>query len=216
MEFNNNKKEEHAFEFLMAEHQLAAEERWKFAELTWEVFKFYVTMLTGIGGLILALISLKINFSDLLLVICISSGMIYLIGLLVFVRMIVLDIELKKTRTRLNISRKLIGEITSLEDYLNDLKKAEVDLVGSLIRGYSISGQVKQAISSMGLKTQVVVINSFIGTVSIIAFARIIGIISIGNIILIGILGYIVLIIFHVLIAKTREENTKKANQIKS
>ena len=30
MEFNNNKKEEHAFEFLMAEHQLAAEERWKF------------------------------------------------------------------------------------------------------------------------------------------------------------------------------------------
>lgn len=214
MEFNKN--EEHAFEFLMAEHQLAAEERWKFAELNWEVFKYYVTLLTGTGGLILALVSLKINLSDLLLVICISSGMIYIIGLLVFMRMIVLDIELKKTRTRLNISRTLIGEFTSLEDYVNDLKKAKVDLVGSLDKEYSISGQVKQAISSMGLKTQVVVINSFIGTVSIIAIARKFGSISIGNLTLICIFGYIVLIFFHMLIAWTRKERTKKASPIKS
>jgi len=199
----------------MAEHEFAANERWKFAEITWEVFKFYITLLTGTVGFVLALISLKMDSSNLLLVTSISSGIVFTIGILVFMRMIVIDLDLKRARTRLRIARTLIGMITSLDDYLTDLNQAEVDLASSQDVGYSMSGQLKRATAGIGLKIQVVVINCFVGTISIVACAVILGMASIINLILTGIIGYLVLIIFHALIAKTREKIIKSKGLLK-
>ena len=54
-EENSNSKHEKQLQFFLAEHKIAAEDSWKYNEFIWNVFKFYITLLTGASGLALAL-----------------------------------------------------------------------------------------------------------------------------------------------------------------
>lgn len=201
---NQSPDSQEKLEFLFSDHQFAAEERWKFAEHTWEVFKYYITLLTGAGGFILALITLSIDWRTLIWSISISATIIFVIGLTVFMQLIRLDIQLKSVERRLHIARQEIAKITALEYYIDELVEAKSDMGISYTElGYSLRHQIRRAIIGMGLKTQLILINSAIGTLAIT-----LTICSLyrwtDNVLLVVFISYLSIVFFHVIIARIR------------
>jgi hypothetical protein len=203
---------EFAFKFLMEENSFAAEERWKYTELNWEAFRFYMTLVTGSVAFILALSSAKLDLSSFSAVVSISSGIIFIIGILVYLRMIVLSADAAVVRKRLRIIRKLIFAIAPLKGYFNSLHEANADMAFTQGLDYSFRGQFRRAIIGVGLKTQIVVINSFIGMISIVAGAISLKIMSttpLYGLIILVIVSYIFLIVIHALIGKARDTKSR-------
>lgn len=209
---NQKDAKDYAFQFLMEEHNFAAEERWKYAASTWEAFKFYVTLVTGAGAFILAVLSIGLNPSVLSAVVSVSTGIVFVIGILVFLRMIVLDLDLEVTRRRLRTARKTISQIASLEGYFTELQEIGAGLALTPSSGYSFKAQVKRAMIGAGLKTQIVIMNSFTGMISIVG-----GVISFGMVgkdglvgtVILAAISYFCLISLHIFIARARETRTR-------
>ena len=88
------------------------------------MFKFYITLLTGAVGVIIALTSVlssKDNLYIPYIPICIASVLIFIIGFIVFSHLLRLGKEEYKVEIRLKKARDKICELISIENHLNDL-----------------------------------------------------------------------------------------------
>ena len=158
---------EDSFAFLSEEHRTASENTWHYARYTWDVFRFYITLVTASGALIVALFTPGRELTFLPLSISLICGVLFLIGMPVFVQLIHLDLQLRRTVRRLDHVRDILSSRSDLRDYLSYLRSASMDVTTRQDLGYSLSDQLTRAVRGGGLKTQTVLINSMIGTLSI-------------------------------------------------
>jgi hypothetical protein len=194
-----------ATQFLLTEHDTAVKEIWKDLEHSWEVFKFYITLITGSVGFILALLSLSLDKYLQTMIILIASSIVFIIGLTVHMQLVGTDMQYRSVKKRLILIRKRISNTLALKSYFETLKDANVDLVGPAdYPGYSLQEQIRRAIKVAGIKTQLVLLNSLVGTIAVIAVGIVMGMLNTIHLILLGIGGFFVLVSFHSIIAKIR------------
>jgi len=218
--------EELSVQFLLSEYEQSVQERWKYREHSWEVFRFYISLLTAIGGLLLALLTFGSNTNQFFSIVSVASIVMFIIGITVLLQLLALHIGARSVGNRLVLSRKRMAQLASMEGYLNILDDDFEGLGFSAeVNDYSLRGQFKRSYQSAGLKTQLVLINSLVGVVTLITVSINFAKFDIGTIILLGVLGFFFLVFFYTLLARLRmqgfgktESNTrnrKKINRIK-
>lgn len=158
-------------QFFLEEQKLAAEERWKYAEHTWNVFKFYITLLTGAVGVIIALTSVLSSKGNLYIPyipISIASVLIFIIGLIVFSHLLRLGKEEYKVEIRLKKARDKICKLISIENHLNDLIDfhselgANQHMIDNWRDIYSKDEQNNSRIQGVSVKGTLIIINSVV------------------------------------------------------
>jgi len=201
----NSNQTEFAIQFLMSEHETAVAEIWKDLEHSWEVFKFYITLITGSAGFVLALLSLNLNNYSQTLTVLVSSTIIFIIGLTVHMQLVGTDIKYRRVKNRLVLIRNKISNTLKLKSYFEMLKEANAELVNSpTYLGYSLREQTLRALRVAGIKTQLVLLNSLVGTVALVATGVLAGVQKLHYLFYLGIGGFIILLLLHSLIAKIR------------
>ena len=61
---SKNQNKELQLQFLISEHQTAADERWKINERTLDIYKYFITVISGFGALFLALLSFGLSLRE--------------------------------------------------------------------------------------------------------------------------------------------------------
>lgn len=193
-----SQQEEYAIQFLLAEHRIAAEEIWKLSNSTWNVFRFYITLLTAAGGFVLALASLNTSWDTLSRIIAVAAVLVFVIGITVYIQLLRIDNDSRRALRRIELVREQIIHSTLLRDYHTTLKEADADLGFPYeILGYSSLELVKRAIRGGGLKTQLVLINSSVGMIGVVASAMAMEVNSVRLLLALGIGSFILLTLMH-------------------
>lgn len=188
-------------QFLQAEHNIAVSERWQYVDRIWDVYKHYITLITGVSGIVLALIPFTTNYSNLLQIISLAACFLFLIGTYKYIQILSLGRDLRRANERLAIVRRTIQKITTLDEYFQKLQSTNATLGYIQQRKYSIFQLVRIGIKTAGLQTQAVVLNSIIGGIAIATTLLFVGWVSEGVLLLfIGIGAFFVLGIAHLLL----------------
>jgi hypothetical protein len=158
------RQDQHRFEFFLAEQQIAVDERWKYVERIWEAFKFYVTILTGGVGFLIAILSIGSSVPDPVQVILVACGLVFIVGLLVYAQIISLGGDLYRANRRLALVRDQIGDAAQVENYLSRLRRGGLDLGDEKKKRLSLWQHIRNGVRTIGLQTQIVILNSIVGT----------------------------------------------------
>lgn len=155
--------EQRRFQFFLDEQQIAVDERWKYVERIWEAFKFYISILTGGVGFLIAILSLGSSALDPVQVILVASSLVFVIGLLVYAQIISLGRDLYRANRRLALVRDQIGEAAQVENYLSRLQKGGLDLGDEKKKRLTLWIHIRNSVRTIGLQTQIVILNSLVG-----------------------------------------------------
>jgi hypothetical protein len=161
-------EEEKSFLFLISLHEITSDTIWKCYEKGWEIYRFFITLVTGVIGLLVALLTTDPTIQNYFPIISILSGLVFFIGLSIFTQLINVDMDHARSINYENIIVAEISNRTNLEIFLDD-KKNLFDRTEDKNDRYSLNNLVKRAIFSSGPKTQLVIINSFAGAISVIS-----------------------------------------------
>ena len=153
-------------QFLLAEYESTINQRWKVHERHTEVFKFYITIISGFGGLFLTLLTLGRPWSEINTFVPIGCLMIFLLGIILLIQLVGIEKSRGRLNKRLGIVQKKISEIASLEDYFSELESRHAEYMVAMPR-YTWRGLFLRAKRHAASKTQLIIINSLIGTVAI-------------------------------------------------
>ena len=155
-------------QFLISEHEFAAEERWKYSEHSWDIYKFYMTLLSAGGGFVLAILSTSVDGSTMRLVVTATASLVFIVGVTVFGQLIGHDLRHRSVNRRLDLVRLEIADATALHGYIEKLNETEANF-GSMSHrlSYSLKDQFLRALNNSGIKTQLVIINSIVGTIAV-------------------------------------------------
>jgi len=175
---DNNSKDKQKLQYFLEEIKIAAEERWSFNDYTWNVFKFYITLLTGAIGVIALIYANQIannKFYPIIPIIPIFSLIIFFIGLIVYLHILRLGKDQTKVVIRLEDAREEINDIIDIKDYLNSVKKYddELSVPNIFIKKegniYSFKNIWKSVIRGGGIKVSLVLINSIVSIIGCIS-----------------------------------------------
>lgn len=194
------------FEYLLLAYGISVDHAWKYYERGWEVFKFYITLTTGVVGLLVTLFTAGFDISNLISMIPVLALILFAVGISVFIQLINIDIDQDQELKHHILLRDQIAEHTDLDDYFEArLKKLQYTKAYSTQETkYKVSGLIKRAILASGVKTQLVIINSAIGTLGLYFFAFSSSPIISQQSLLIGTLFFVALIILHGLYGSLR------------
>ncbi len=151
-------------QFFLEEQKIAVEEKWRFSEYTWNMFKYYITLLTGVVG-VLALIysrSTKPCINYPINPISIASALIFIIGFFVLIHLTRVEKEGHKVVRRLFKAREEISILTLLEEYFKKLEMNNIELGKKEPLKYTIKGEIKYLLTGGGVKTHLIIINSIV------------------------------------------------------
>ena len=172
-EEKSDSKHDEQLQFFFHEQKIAVEEKWRISEYTWNMFKYYIILLTGVVG-VLALIYIRltkhcINYP--INPIFIASVLIFIIGIFVLLHLMRVEKEGHKVVRRLFKAREEIKILTVLEEYF---KKLETKNIGLGKKGplkyaikkkplkYAIKKLIKCLLTGGGVKTHLIIINSIV------------------------------------------------------
>ncbi len=158
--------EQHLFDFLMQEYQMSFENLWKSWDRVWDIYRFYITLISGLSALLLGLLTVGVAWDSLYPVPAMLALVVFILGTALFVQLVNIDIAFKKTHTRMQSIRRELARIIPLDTYLADVSQAKAEWV-YWEQSYSLAGLVKRGFRGAGVKTQVILINSAIAAAGI-------------------------------------------------
>lgn len=190
--------EENQLEFYLVEQQISVDERWKYVEKIWEAFKFYITILSSGAGLIIAVFSLgslQVNPGELIFA---TTCVVFTIGALVYAQIISLGRDLYRANRRLTLARDELGKLTRTATYIKNLRSAGMDLGDDKKKKWPILFYIKKSFRSIGLQTQIVFINSAIGTIGVITGFNLLGNLKVFGSVILGSICFIMMVGIHI------------------
>ena len=188
------------FDFLLSEYKLYADNLWSTFDKVWEIYRFYITIISGLGGILLGLLSLGTTWQVLYPLPSIFGLTAFILGISLFIQLINADIAFKKMYKRMMLARQQIATLTSLDDYFSDVSKAKAEWM-YWDSSYSIGSLLKRAVRGAGIKTQIIIVNSIVGISSVISLLVTNVKINLSSLILISVIGYFLIVLCHAIIA---------------
>ncbi len=165
-----SKKEENSFNYLLFVYEKSISMNQERLENSWEIFKFYITLLTGVGSVAIALISFDVDNDTLMKALASASGLVFFLGLSIFVQLVNNDMFHSITTRRIQLLMSEIYKHTNLTDYdkeyIRIFGKTPEYTYQSFDR-FSLKGVIYRAVTAAGVKTKMIVINSVLGSFAV-------------------------------------------------
>ncbi len=212
-----NSKHEKQLQFFFEEQKISVEIYFKYSEYIWNDFKFFITFITGVGGVIIALISFgQCNITDSNNIILVASLTIIFIGIIGLSKLVQLENDQNTVAKRIKKAREKISNLTSLGDYFEDLKNDHAELCAPCApidfkypRNF-LSWFKGSRFKGFGVKSTLILINSTVGVFIIFYVAELFGEITTLLCIPVYIFSFIVFIIIHYYLIKYFDDLKKK------
>ena len=208
--------DDNSFEYLLSVLHRDFEFARKYRERAWEIFKYYITIVTAVGGLFIGLISSGFSDNKLIALIPFSTGVLFVIGIMVFIQLLNMDLDHTRLQKRIQITTQCIERFTALNEYFEKISSTySSNALYTYEDRYSIINVIKRSVTAPGIKTQLILINSSIGTLGII-FAVLNNqvTISIELQVLMGITVFIALLFFHGIYSSLKGKTIKYLDKI--
>lgn len=194
-------------DFLVLEYELCANNLWECYDRIWGIYKFYITIISGLVGLLIAVITFGIELTSLYIAIMLISFIIFALGLSFLNQAIKIDSAAVRNYTRITAVSEKIALLANLEDYFEKIKSQRVEWA-YWKRPNSFKDLLKSAILNSGVKTQITLINSLFCTLFIISLLFLSNLsMTFINLLLIATGSYILFLLLHGLVALFRIKN---------
>lgn len=163
---SKKRENDKSVDYLLAEYQITSEQIFKLQNRSSDALKFYITLLTALGGLLIFIIPGIKDLQIINQILSLSLGVLFIVGIVIFIHMLQQDRITGKLFKLIDHIKKQIAKETDLEEFFDDWNKSNWKINYSY-SGRSLSKILVRGIKNAGWKTQIILINSLVGTTSV-------------------------------------------------